>query len=155
MKKLNNNVLFLITILLFFIMTSTYAIMKSGTNISGNIKTSAWNVSLVQNGGNNVLNISPDGQTANYTLIVRSDSEVDVNYSIVISNVPSGVSASLDGVTFKPQVNNEITFDSCGTILYSPQGGEVSHTITFKADSGTSLLNNRQINVDVITEQAL
>ena len=144
-------------LVIFFIIPMSYAIYRSYSTGGGNIATASWNVSLNQNNVNNNLTIIPgeNGTTASYTINITSNSEVDVIYSIVIENLPSGVSISLDDGSFVTANNNKVVFTDVGTILYSDANKNKSHVITIKANSNTQYVNNQEIDVNVIARQAL
>lgn len=142
-------------LLLLFLARSTFSIFRNGSEINGNVPLAEWSVSLEQTGVNNSLTIIPGGTNANYTLNVKSLSEVDVVYTVVISNLPSGVEVSLDSGTFVAESNGTVTFTDAGTILYTAQNRTNSHTLTFKATTNASIVSNRTVNIDVIASQVL
>ena len=140
----------------FAIISPTYSLLRNNSTKNMQLKLADWDVSLVQNGVDDSLTVIPGTSTATYNLNIRSLSEVDVKYTIVISNLPVGVEVSIDnGTTFEPQVNNAITFANAGTIPYSASGNQVTKTLIFRATSGATLVNNQAVNIDVIAEQVL
>ena len=157
MKKIMPIPIIISILVIFFIIPMSYAIYRSYSTVGGNIATASWNVSLNQNNVNNNLTIIPgeNGTTASYTINITSNSEVDVIYSIVIENLPSGVSISLDDGSFVAANNNKVVFTDVGTILYSDANKNKSHVITIKANSNTQYVNNQEIDVNVIARQAL
>lgn len=157
MKKIMPIPIIISILVIFFIIPMSYAIYRSYSTGGGNIATASWNVSLNQNNVNNNLTIIPgeNGTTASYTINITSNSEVDVIYSIVIENLPSGVSISLDDGSFVTANNNKVVFTDVGTILYSDANKNKSHVITIKANSNTQYVNNQEIDVNVIARQAL
>ena len=157
MKKIMPIPIIISILVILFIIPMSYAIYRSYSTGGGNIATASWNVSLNQNNVNNNLTIIPgeNGTTASYTINITSNSEVDVIYSIVIENLPSGVSISLDDGSFVTANNNKVVFTDVGTILYSDANKIKSHVITIKANSNTQYVNNQEIDVNVIARQAL
>ena len=157
MKKIMPIPIIISILVIFFIIPMSYAIYRSYSTVGGNIATASWNVSLNQNNVNNNLTIIPgeNGTTASYTINITSNSEVDVIYSIVIENLPSGVSISLDDGSFVAATNNKVVFTDVGTILYGDANKNKSHVITIKANSNTQYVNNQEIDVNVIARQAL
>lgn len=131
------------------------AIFNSSANSSKTLTTAAWSVSLNQTEISNDISIISGVDTQDFTLKVRSNSEVDAKYSIVIGNIPSGVEISLDGGTYATPSNGTITFANAGTILYSSNNKENTHTLTFRSNTGTTPVTNRELTVDVIVEQIL
>ena len=131
----------------------TKAKFKSSTAVNKQLATATWDVSLNQTGINNNITLVAGGASQSYTLKVRSDSEVDVVYSIVIGNIPSGVQASINGTDYQTPVDGTVTFTNAGAILYSSQNKENTHTIYLKSSSGTASISNRQLTVDVVVKQ--
>ena len=157
MKKIMPIPIIISILVILFIIPMSYAIYRSYSTVGGTIATASWNVSLNQNNVNNNLTIisGENGTTASYTINITSNSEVDVIYSIVIENLPSGVSISLDDGSFVAANNNKVVFTDVGTILYSDANKNKSHVITIKANSNTQYVNNQEIDVNVIARQAL
>ncbi len=153
-KRAIINIIVLVFITMLLISSSSYAIYTGSTGITGNVISAEWNVSLNQENVENYLSVIPGGRTDTYTLNIVSNSGVDVIYSIVISNLPTGISVKLDDAeNFTEQTNNNIIFSDAGSILYSGLESTKTHTLTFKAESGTQVVNEQQINIDVIVRQ--
>ena len=140
---------------IFFAVPFSKAIYKSLISSNGTLTTAVWDVSLNQTGVNNNISLVAGGNTQEYTLNVRSNSEVDAIYSIEVGNVPSGVEIKLYNGNFVSPTNNKITFTNAGTILYSSNNKENTHTLTFRSSSQASAVSNRELTVDVIIEQEL
>lgn len=149
------NIIFALVMLSIFLIPTSFAIYKSQVSSSSSIVSAEWSVSLEQNGVDSDLTVIPGISTDTYTLNIKSLSEVDVKYSIVISNLPTGVEVSLNGVDFVPESNGTITFSNAGTILYSPTGGTNSHTLTFRGTNSSSFVNNKRVDINVIAEQIM
>ena len=152
----NKNVEFIVLVylLLTFCVPSTLGIYKNSTTSSKSISPAAWNVSL------NQTNISPNvtatigavnGST--YTLKLVNDSEVNVSYSITISNIPSGVDVMINGGSYLTPSNGIVVIPNAGTINYTGSSVEVTRTLTFRANNGASLVNNQQVTIDVDFKQ--
>ena len=155
MHSKNIEFIFLICLLTVFCIPSSLGIYKQNSNTSKSVSTSDWNVSLNQNGINNTISIANNGSTGTYTLKVVSDSEVDTEYSITISNIPSGVDVKLDNeVNYRTPTNGVVTIDPAGTITYTGSSVEVTHTLTFRANNGATVVNNQTIDIDVEFKQA-
>ena len=154
-KKMILDILSMTFVLTLFLGSSTYAIYRGFISIGGTLASSDWSVSLNQQGVENHLLIVQGGATDTYTLNVTSESEVDVVYSIVISNLPSGVSISLDGGEAIPQSNNQVIISNAGTILYQDQERTKTHELTFIAAAGATLVTNQQVSIDVVMRQYL
>lgn len=156
-KRLMLGMILVSGFLLLFVISPSLAIYRNSNNVDGSIVSAEWDVSLNQEGIEDHLSIVPNGTTANYTLNIRSSSEVDVVYSIVLSNLPNHVTVLLDGANAKTttQNNDTITFDEIGTILYSDLNHEKQHVLTFRAETGATFVNNQIIDIDVTVRQSL
>ena len=156
-KLLQRKVVFYVALVLVIIIPVTYAIYKTGILGSGSISLASWNVTIDQSNESNYLSIVPDpnGTTASYRVNITNGSEVNVVYSIVIDNLPSGTSVSLDGGSFVSESNNKVTFSNVGTIPYSDSNRDRSHTVTFKASSGASYVNNQIVDINVVARQTI
>ncbi len=145
-------ILLVVTILPFGV-SETLAIYRSSVQANGSLNTATWSVSAISQQGN-TLNLVSDGvSTQNYSLTVQSLSEVDVDYTIIISNLPAGVEIALDDNNFLPQTNNTITFN--GSILYNDATKIKNHILKFRSNVGTTAISNREIDIDVIFKQQL
>ena len=143
----------LVCLILFFCIPSTLSLFKKMVGTNGLIKAAEWSVSLNQNGIDNTLQVIPDLLNAGYTLNVTSNSEVDVVYSIIVSGLPSGVEVKLDDGSFQIPTNNTVTFNNAGNIYYSDVSKEKTHVLTFKANTGATIVNNQTVSVNVEFKQ--
>lgn len=157
MKKKTLLIVMLILVVSFFVVNGVLAIFRASANSTGNLALASWDVSLQQTGVENYISIIPGDatSTAQYTLNVRNLSEVDIIYSIIIDDVPSGVSIALDDGTFVAETNNQVIFNEVGTIHYSDQNKTKSHTLTFKGDYTAAYATDEEINVNVLARQIL
>ena len=150
----NKKIELIIVICLLFVLCipSSFGIYKS---ISGNnnlVDSAVWSVGLNQTGINgNVL--AMEGSTnGTYILKIISESEVDVAYSITVSGLPSGVDVSLDNYyngAFQTPISGSTTFSNAGVINYTGQSEEVTRTLTFKANTGATIVSNQPVNISV------
>ena len=147
----------IIALVLLFVFPATYAIYKKMVFGTGLVNAAEWSVALNQTGQNNNLSVVPDpnGTTASYTVNVRSDSEVDVTYSIVISNLPSGTSVSLDGGNYHQETNNQVILSGVGSIPYNDSIRTRSHVVRFKAGSNAAVVSNQEVSINVVMNQTL
>lgn len=130
-----------------FCIPSSLGIYKRSTTTVETLNLADWSVDLDQTGvTGSVQIIEGDTNGGTYTLNVVSDSEVDVIYDIIVSNIPTGVQVKLDTGAYAPE-NSSVTFSNAGIILYGD--GPNTHTLTFKANTGATLVSNRTINIDV------
>ena len=136
---------------------SSFSTYRSMSSTSSSFSTSAWDVGLNQTGISGDVSVMPGGANGTYTLKVVSDSEVNVIYTITVSNIPSGVLVSLNDYNngaFQTPTSGTVTFTDAGTINYTGQREEVTRTLTFKANSGTAAVNNQSLTIDVNFRQA-
>lgn len=154
-KMIDNKIkaVLIIGILAIFLMTSTFAVFRHKKNGDGLLSVATWDVSLNQTGVNGTIAVVQGGQNDSYTLTVTSGAEVDIRYSIILSNLPAGVEVKLDNGSFLTQSNNTISIADAGTILYTDSVKTKTHTLTFKADSNATVVNNQTVNVNVIVKQ--
>ena len=140
-----------------FLMPVVFAIYRNSRSGNGSISTAGWQVSINQQNENDYLTVvsGQNGSTANYSVNITSNSEVDAIYSIVVDGIPNGVSVVLDGETVGNVVNNKAIFSNVGTILYSDSDKTKRHTLTFAASSSATIANNQALDISVIARQAL
>ena len=129
----------------------TFALFKSSTSTNGSIKTSTWRVERNYSQSGDSIDIYPGGATDSYTLTVQSNSEVDVLYKIIISNLPSGVEVDLDNTGYlTPESNGSLTIENNNTIInYNDSVKTKTHLLTFRATNSAQLVTNQKIHIDV------
>ncbi len=152
-RKTKKNIIILIFLLSVIVIPSSLGIFKNSASITSPITASSWNVS-VNSSSNSSMQLVPNSGTASYDIVVTSSSEVDTDYSIIVSNIPSGVQVKLDNNEYEPY-SSTVTFSNVGTILYGDQYNYKTHILTFKANTGATLVNNQQVSVDVEFKQSL
>lgn len=152
-KRKKTYIIAAIVIIFLFIISSSLAIYKKRQGNDGEILLATWDVSLNQTGVNDSLTVVPETYNPTYTLNITSQSQIDIRYTVVISNLPAGVEVSIDNGTFRSPVNNTISFADVGTILYSDNEKTKTHTLTFKANSNATVINNQTVDIDVIVKQ--
>ena len=151
-KKIIYKIACVLFVLYLFFLASyvpySYAKYKASTSGTTEIALASWSVSIA--GGNNSITVTSGGATTDITLTTTNNSEVDVTYSLILSNVPSGVSVKVDNGTYYAEQNNSITIPNIGTLAVN---GTNTHTLTFKADLDATEVENQQIGVDVEFKQ--
>lgn len=132
----------------------SFAILRIAKNSVGGLNTAQWQISLSQNSINNYLSVVSGDNTSisSYQLDITNGSEVNAVYSVVLDGLPSGVSASVDGTTFTAEVNNKIIFNEIGTIN---SGSTETLTLNFKALTGSTIINDKEVDINVIARQIL
>lgn len=154
-KKRTFIIMVIALILSLFILPSSFSIYRSGTTGYGSGDLAEWNVSLEQNGIVNSLTIIPGMRTDSYTLNVRSSSDVDIKYDVIVSNLPSGVDVTVDNKNPDLTSANTLTFNNVGTILYNTNNNLNTHTLVFTATNNATFVNNQNVSINVIAKQIL
>lgn len=148
MKK---KIIILLIIPFCFVTSITYSLYKNSTSGTASIGAATFSVSMT--GNENAVSIIEGNSTFEETVTVRNDSEVDVTYSIIISNLPTGVQVSLDNEEYVTETNNKIIFEDAGTVLYG--ASPVSHSLRFNAPLTVDEVSNQSIDVNVEFKQVL
>lgn len=157
-KKKMLIVVVLVLVLSFFVIPGSLAIYRGILNNNGDVALATWNISLNQSGEDNYLSIIPGDatSTASYTLNITSNAQVDIIYSIVIEDLPTGTSIDLDNSgTFTSEQNGTVIFNGVGTINYSDQSKNRTHTLTFKSAAGSTYVTDQEVNINVVARQKL
>lgn len=129
-----------------YITYSSYAKYKSESDIFGEPIAASWDVSI--NSNTNSLSAIAGNGTVSYTLNVYNNSEVEVGYNIVISNIPNDIQVKLDNGNYVTPVSNTVTFSNVGTLDYD-QNTSNSHIITFQTTLSTNVITNNSIDFSV------
>ncbi len=156
MHNKKNEAIILVLLLAFLYIPSSLGIYKNNSGSSVGISTADWYVALNQNGISGSVTATAGSTNGTYTLKLVSDSEVDVIYSITVSNIPSGVDVALNDYNngaFQTPLNGTTTFPNAGTIDYTGSSEEVTRTLTFRANSGAASVNSQQVTIDVDFKQ--
>ena len=148
----------MITVILFilvvFIVRSTSSLFRGSLAGTTAATAAEWDVTLEQSGVNRNLTVVPGLSTATYTLNVKSLSDVDMKYDVILSNLPSGIEASIDGTNFTLVNNGKITFSNVGIIPYNATNGGIdTKTITLRGVNGATAANNQLVTVNVVAKQ--
>ncbi len=154
-KKKSIIVMLMIVIVCLFIIPTSFSVYKSSRVGYGSGDLAEWNVTLEQNGIVNSLTIIPGMRTDSYTLNVKSLSEVDIKYDVIISNLPSGVNVTIDNKNPDLTSANTLTFNNVGTILYNTNDNRNTHTLVFTATNNATFVNNQNVSINVIAKQML
>lgn len=137
-----------IILLLFFCAIEVFGILKSSSQGTKLVSTAIWSVSRNHSSSTDSIDLIRGQGGDDYTLTVQSNSEVDVKYSIIISNLPGGVEVDLDDVTYT-QTDNRIIINNIVPIYYTDSEKTRTHTLTFRATNGASIVSNQEIDIDV------
>ena len=153
-KKLRIKIIISLLVLISILIPSSFALYKKSNPGDATVAAATWSVELDQDNVDDDLTIIPGLSNATYTLNVQSLSDVDIKYDVVLSNLPTGVEASLNGVNFEQASNGTITFTNVGTILYNANDKTNTHTITLRG-TGTTYVNEQVVSVNVIAKQII
>lgn len=155
-KKIIFLLLFPVIMLFVFCATKTFAIYRKNASADGDLSAATWSISRSTSQQGDSIDVIPELASDTYNLTVTSSSEVDVTYTIIISNLPSGVEVLLDNDTtnvYTP-TSGTITIDA-GTINYNDAIKTKNHTLTFRATSNAQYVNSQEIDIDVEFKQTL
>lgn len=136
-----------------YYMTDTFTKCVGSLNKNGTASVAKWDVSLASSSINSIDVISGnttdnlEGQT--YSLDVTCESEVGVDYAIVLGNIPTGVRVVLDGTDTYYESNNVITISNAGSFDVGDLDSTHTHSLTFIAPEGTAAISNNNVTVDV------
>ena len=151
MKKKKIKLIIIIILLCSFISVS-YAIYRSSTSGTATIQGASWSVST--SGNNDTINLTSGSTQQAYTLTVNNNSEVDVSYSISLSNLPDGVKVKLDNNSYVQEDNNQITFNDINALFVNKTTTR-NHTLTFTSILDAEEVSNQQISINVLFKQIL
>lgn len=153
-KKIIKTLLLIIALLVISYSVNTFAIFRKIGSGTGTLNTATWSVTRSQSQSGDSIDLTAGTTTDDYILTVQSNSEVDVVYSIIISNLPSGVEVDLDNSgTYLTPTSGTITINNAGTIDYNDSVKTKTHTLTFRATSGATTVSDQSINIDVQFKQ--
>lgn len=133
----------------FYFSVNTLAKYTGTVSGTGDTQVAKWEVSATSNSAS-TMNIIAGNDTASYEIKVTSTSEVGCGYSIVLSNVPTGVQVKLDDKAPVTVGNDKtVTFDRCGHFDANRPGVVNTHTLVLKADITIPPVSNNAMSIDV------
>ena len=145
---------YIIFLVLYFVFASFYFTSNTLSKYigrsygNGSIATAKWEIGLDDSGAQKNFSIL-SGDSVNYTLVVKSSSEVSNKYTITLSNVPADVMVSIDGNSAILPTNgivsfpNEFSFNATSSELTN------SHTLSFNTSLQTNAVTNNEIGIQV------
>ena len=146
-------------ILSFFLISTSYAIYRNARSGSGTVALAQWSVTLDQNGIGNNLTVVPGVADATYTLKVKSLSDVDVTYDVIVSNLPAGISISIDdtdNTKFVEENNGIAIIENAGVIRYNAANKTNTHSLIFRGtNNANEFVNNKVVAVNVVAKQVV
>lgn len=158
-KKLKKKyVAFLSVYALFFISYFSLITLAKYTNLlnrNGNVSVAKWDVSIA--GDNNItlptMVIGKSSSYQDYNLSVTSTSEVGINYSVIVTNVPEGVQIQVDDGSIYNEDNNKIIITNLGSFSSNDNNTTHTHKISFIVPIGIETITNQELDMDVIFTQ--
>ena len=147
-------ILLLIMLTIVFCAVQTFAILRKSASSSGSLDAATWSVTRSVSSSSDSIDITKGSTTDNYLLTVQSSSEVDVTYSIIINNLPTGVEVDLDNSgNYRTPSNGMLIISPAGTINYNDSVKTKNHTLTFRATNAATPVTDQEINIDVEFKQ--
>ena len=153
-KKSIKPILLIVLLTIVFCAVQTFAILRKSSSGSGSLDTATWSVTRSVSQSGDSIDITKGSTTDNYILTVQSASEVDVIYSIIISNLPTGVEVDLDNSgNYRIPDNGTVIISPAGTINYNDSIKTKNHTLTFRATNAATPVTDQEIDIDVEFKQ--
>ena len=145
-----------IIVMVFAIIATTFAIYRGDGSATGTINAATWSISRSQSASGDSLSVIPELASDVYNLTVTSSSEVDVVYTIIVSNLPTGVEVALDDGTYQAPTSGTVRISNAQTVInYDDAVKTKNHTLTFRATSSAQVISDQEIDVDVEFRQSL
>ena len=151
-------IVFLSMYALFFVSCFTLITLAKYTSLlnrNGNVSVAKWDVSIA--GDNNItlptMVIGKSSTYQDYNLTVTSLSEVGINYSVIITNVPEGVQIQVDDGNIYNEDNNKITITNLGSFSASDINTTHTHKLSFIVPIDTDTITNQAIDIDIVFVQ--
>ncbi len=124
---------------------------------SDSIQVAKWEVAIddsdVTNNSNN-MDLVAGGSAKSYKIIISNTSNVGVNYSINLTNLPNGIYVGLDNNPLQLVTDNRITFNDVGIINAQNETTEnVEHTIIFQVPLEVDEIEDNEVGISVIFNQ--
>lgn len=143
-------------IFVFTVIVTTFAIFRGSGSAAGSLHAATWSISRSQSASGDSLEVIPELASDVYNLTVTSNSEVDVVYTIIVSNLPTGVEVSLDNGTYQTPTSGTVRISNAQTVInYNDTVKTKNHTLTFRATSSAQVVSDQEIDVDVEFKQSI
>lgn len=146
----------IIIILAIITFSNSYLIAKYTSFFNGlaSSNVAKWNVTYdTSDNISDTLNLVSGNGTKDYIIKVTSASEVAVNYSIILSNVPSEMEVKIDNEAYKTPVNNCIEFTNVGLFSGNNVNTTFTHTLTFNAPLESNIAATTNVGINIKFEQ--
>ena len=125
---------------------------KSNAGGDSNATIAEWVVALNPVTEGTDFNLITGNTDVDYTIKVKSTSQVSCRYTIIISNIPNDINVCLDNVNEKSPTGNRVVFSNVGSFILGDGIEEKEHKLSFSAPIDSNA-NNNQINIQVVFTQ--
>lgn len=124
-------------------------------NRTGTKDVAKWDVELDTSSSTGVINLVSGNESTDqdYILSITSESEVAVDCSLLVTNLPTGIQISVDGQTTYTEDNHRIYIGNFCSFNANNINRTKSFVLTFIAPLETGVISNRQIGIDVSCTQ--
>lgn len=154
--KNKTNDLFILVVVSFIVLPITYS--RFVTNSETGIRTplATWDVDVLPDVANpEVLElVSKNVSSASYALNVTSESNVASIYSLVITDIPSSITVSVDDGSVLTPSGGEIRINNLGSFSANSANKTKQHILTFYSSTDT-LVGSYQVKLNVVVKQRL
>lgn len=149
-RKNLSYIIICLVIFAIYITITTFSRYRGGYVKSGNISIAKWQLDLdTSDNESDTLNIVSGNTAKNYILKIISTSEIAVNYSVIVSNLPNEIEVKIDDGNYQTPINNKITFNNIGRFNANDTITEQIHTLYFSAPLDSNIPTTNDIFVDV------
>ena len=118
----------------------------------GEVQVAKWEVSSTSE-SNSMMNIVAGNTENTYEIKVTSTSDVGCTYSIVLSNIPSGLKIKLNDGSFEEITSGTKAYSNIGHFDAGSSGIINTYTLTMKADLPVTEVANQVVDIDVVFVQ--
>lgn len=146
----------IILILSIITFSSSYLLARYTSSVNGNdyARVAKWDVTYdTSDNGSDTINLISGNQTGEYIIKVTSSSEVAVNYSIVLSNLPDEIEVKVDNGTYRTPINNIIEFNNAGSFSGNNINTTYTHTLTFNAPLDSNIVSTANVGIAIKFDQ--
>lgn len=137
----------LLVTLVFF---SSYFLARYVSTFHGgnNADVAKWSVEYSHD--KDEINLISGNTVEEFPIYITSTSEVSSNYSIVLSNVPTGMEVKIDDSEYiSSGLDNRVVFDNVGSFGAGDVGLTRMHVISFDAPLDSNIPSSNNVGIDV------
>ena len=93
--------------------------------------------------------------SVNYMFSATSTSNVACDYSIILSNIPNGITVKIDNSQIYTPTNGELLIENLGGFEVDSLNTTHEHILTFISNSGITVSNGIELDLQVDIKQRL